>query len=328
MIYVLLGQTCSGKKEIAPQIAESIDAEIISVDSMKIYRGMDIGTAKASKNGRKKAHLIDILEPYENYNVAKFVGDCDKIIADIKARGKKPLLVVGTPLYLKALLYGIFSDLGSDKQVREEWEKTAQEKGLLFLYEQLRKIDPLKAGKIHPNDKKRIIRALEVHAVSGKPISSLQTHFNRNELRYKTVIAGLKWEPKELYKRIDERIERMFASGLVDEVRGLIKDKPLGKQAAQAVGYKEIIDYLDPVGSPFPNDFGNGMTPVGAITSNGVDKKITQEQAEEHVKKNTRYLARKQMTWFRGFPGVRWVECDNKPSRQIADEVIGIFANG
>lgn len=299
MLRIIIGQTASGKSALASRIASQSDYEIISIDSMKIYRGMDIGTSKPkrspegtsevpSNDGTQqqgvKYHLIDIVEPYEEYNVAKFVSDCDRAIADITKRGKKPLLVCGTPMYLKALLYGIFSDSGTDSGIRAELEKTALEKGLPFLYEQLIKIDPNKAGKIHANDRKRIIRALEVYRLTGKTISSLQTHFGKTELRYPATMVGLKWQPEELYKRINERVERMFKAGLVEEVKGLgNSDKGLSRQAHEAIGYKEVIRHL------------NGQ--------------ITLEAAKEEVKKGTRYLARKQMTWFRRFPDIKWIEC-------------------
>jgi len=296
MLKILIGQTASGKSALSSRIASHGDYEIISVDSMKIYRGMDIGTSKPSSEQRQriKYHLIDIVNPWDMYNVAQFVSDCDRAIADIIKRGKKPLLICGTPLYLKALLYGIFSGSGSDSQVRAELERIASEKGIPFLYEQLIKIDPDKAGKIHPsparsgwvypNDRKRIIRALEVYQLTGKPISSLQTHFSKNELRYPVTMVGLKWEPKELYIRINERVDRMFAAGLVEEVKGLVDSgKGFSRQARAAIGYKEVIRHL------------NG--------------EIRLEAAKEEVKKGTRYLARKQMTWFRRFPDIKWIEC-------------------
>lgn len=301
-INIIIGQTASNKNALAFHLAGLIDAEIISVDSMKIYRNMDIGTSKPSAEQRKKTryHLIDIVNPWESYNVAEFVKDCDSAIADIIKRGKKPLLVCGTPLYLKALLYGIFSGLSSSPELRAELEKTASEKGLDFLYEQLRKIDPVRvsgADKIHPNDKKRIIRAIEVYTISGKPISSFQTHFDKEELRYQTTMVGLKRVPEDLYQRIDARVERMFQQGLVDEVKGLV-DSPnvLSRQAECAVGYKELIKYLK--------------------------GEIKLEEAKDEVKKNTRHLAKRQMTWFRRFPQIEWIECPpDATTNQICDKV-------
>ncbi|MFH1232121.1 MAG: tRNA (adenosine(37)-N6)-dimethylallyltransferase MiaA [Planctomycetota bacterium] len=306
-LRILIGQTAIGKNEVACYIANRINAEIISVDSMKIYRGMDIGTSKSSLEQRRKVkyHLIDIVESYEEYNVAKFVNDCDKAIADIIKRGKKPLLVCGTPLYLKALLYGIFSGLSSSPELRVELEKTASEKGLDFLYEQLRKIDPVRVSgtdRIHPNDKKRIIRAIEVYTISGKPISSFQTHFNKNELRYQATVVGLKRTSDDLYSRIDARVEKMFRQGLVDEVKRLV-DSPhgLSKQAAQAVGYKEVIKYLK--------------------------GEITLEEAKDEVEKNTRHLAKRQMTWFRRFTEINWIECPpDATTNQICDKIIKTFS--
>ena len=299
VISILLGQTASGKKGIAFQLAKLINAEIISVDSMKVYRRMDIGTAKPSiaERRRVKCHLIDIVEPFEDYNAARFVSDCDRAISGIVERGKMPLLLVGTPMYLKALLYGIFSDLHTNKELRLELEKTAQANGSAFLHEQLKLVDPARADKIHPNDLKRIIRALEVYSVSGKTISSLQVHFSRNELRYDVKIVGLKWSNEELYKRIDARIDKMIKAGLIDEVKSLVcATKGLSPQAEQAVGYKEVIQYLN--------------------------NKLTLEQTIDLLKKNTHHLARKQMTWFRRLPDVHWVECSDKKSSASILEVV------
>lgn len=305
-IKILIGQTASGKKEIALHLAQHLNAEIISVDSMKIYRGMDIGTAKPGISERRQTrfHLIDIIEPSENYNVAKFVQSCDEAISEVVSRKKEPLLVVGTPMYLKALLYGIFSDLGSDSNVRNELEKVINEKGLGHLHNKLKAIDPLKAAKIHPNDKKRIIRALEVYAISGQPISSLQIHFTKEKLRYDTVMVGLRWKSEDLYQRIDERVERMFSAGLVDEVKRLTgSGKGLSPQAQQAVGYKEVIQYLN--------------------------NELILAQAKEQIKNNTHHLARRQMTWFRRLPEVHWIECSSKTSRaDILNAVLEAFPTG
>ncbi|MDI6733602.1 MAG: tRNA (adenosine(37)-N6)-dimethylallyltransferase MiaA [Planctomycetota bacterium] len=292
-LRILIGQTASGKNALSFRIATLHNLEIVSVDSMKIYRGMDTGTAKPPLNQREKIkyHLIDVVEPHQSYNVAEFVKDADNAIADITGRNKSPLLVCGTPLYLKALLWGIFSGLGSSVEVRAGLEKTADERGVSFLHNNLLKIDPLKAEKIHPNDRKRIIRALEVHSLSGKPISSLQTHFNSDKLRYNVIMVGLKRDRNVLYKLIDERVERMFQEWLVDEVKGLINSNTgLSRQAEQAVGYKEVVRYLR--------------------------GEITLEQTKELVKKNTRHLARKQMTWFRKFPNIKWVEISPSASME------------
>jgi tRNA dimethylallyltransferase len=304
ILRILLGQTASGKKDVALDVASQLNAEIISVDSMKIYCKMDIGTAKPLLSQREKIkwHLIDIIEPSESYNVARFVEDCDMVIADVISRNKTPLLLVGTGLYLRSLLYGIFYGLKRDNRIREELEKLADEKGLDFLYNRLKEIDQVKAEKTHPNDKKRIIRALEVNNISGKPISSLQTHFNNKSAkgeRYKVIIAGLKWSPENLYKRIDERIEKMFDDGLLEEVKALISAGTLSKEASQAVGYKEIIKYLK-------GDFAL-------------------DETKELLKKNTRHLARKQMTWFRTFPQIHWIDCDILNNQTIVNELIKFF---
>jgi len=283
-LFIIVGATASGKKSVAQAIVEKLNAEIISLDSMKVYRGMDIGTAKPNSGEIKKYkyQLIDIVEPSTTYNVAQFIKDCESAIENIRKRSYQPLLVVGTPLYLRSLLYGIFEGPSADASIRERLEKLAQDKGIPFLYERLREVDPAKADKIHSNDLRRIIRALEVYELTGQPISDFQTHFcdgtPKLPPRYPAILVGLKWEREVLYQRIDQRVEQMFENRLVEEVEPLWKNNLLCRQTLQAIAYQEIIQYLE--------------------------GKITLSDAKELIKKRTHHLARKQMTWFRSFS--RW----------------------
>ncbi|MBI4712119.1 MAG: tRNA (adenosine(37)-N6)-dimethylallyltransferase MiaA [Planctomycetes bacterium] len=305
-MYILLGPTASGKSSVAFNLAQELNAEIISIDSMKIYRGMDIGTAKPSVEQRQQVryHLIDIVNPWEPYNTSMFLKDCDDAIAGIKSRGKIPLLVAGTPLYLKVVLHGMFSGPGSDESVRKSLESVAAEKGSDYLHRELQAVDPVKAGQLHPNDAKRIIRALEVYTITGKPISSLQTQFNKQSLRYDAKVTGLRRAKTDLHNRINVRVDQMFAKGLVKEVAKLVDSKDgLSREAAQAVGYKEVISHLK--------------------------GEITLDAAKELVKTNTHQLAKHQMTWFTerslGVP-IKWVDIKGDDSAaDISRRVLGHF---
>ncbi|MFH1227502.1 MAG: tRNA (adenosine(37)-N6)-dimethylallyltransferase MiaA [Planctomycetota bacterium] len=299
-LHIILGPTCSGKNALARCLAPKLDAEIISVDSMKIYRGMDIGTAKPSQSQRKKAvyHLIDIIELDETYNAAQFLADCENAIAAVTKKGRLPLLAAGTPMYLKVLLFGMFTGPSQDLKFRGRLEKLARAKGPDYLHQRLKLIDPAKAEQLHPNDLKRIIRALEVYRLTGQTISSLQTHFNNQTLRHPVRIIGLERDRDELYQRINVRVDRMFKQGLVDEVKSLLKKyKELSPQAVQAVGYKEVIAYIK----------------GGSTLSDAIDT----------VKKNSRHFARRQLSWFHKFPDVKWIKVKGTDTAdKIAKQVL------
>ncbi|MFA5794532.1 MAG: tRNA (adenosine(37)-N6)-dimethylallyltransferase MiaA [Candidatus Brocadiia bacterium] len=285
MLHIILGPTCSGKNALARCLAPKLNAEIISVDSMKIYCRMNIGTAKPTTAQRKAVpyHLIDIVDPNQTYNAAQFLQDCEAAMAKITKKGKLPLLAVGTPMYLKVLLYGMFTGPAQDNDIRQELEGLSQTKGPEHLHKQLARVDPAKAEQLHPNDLKRIIRALEVFRLTGQPISKLQTHFKSQTLRYPVRIIGLERDRDELYQRINDRVNRMFEQGLVKEVKSLLrKYKKLSPQAAQAVGYKEVIAHIK-----------DGIPLTEAIDT---------------VKKNSRHFARRQISWFHKFPEVKWID--------------------
>jgi tRNA dimethylallyltransferase len=287
---LILGVTASGKGRLAFSLAEGLGAEIISVDSMKVYRRMDIGTGKPPKEVREKIpyHLIDVVEPSESFSVATFLELANDAIARIRKRKKPVIAVGGTALYIKALLYGLFEGPGTDEHIRAELRARAEAEGD-ELYRELVKIDPEAAGRISPNDTRRIIRALEVYQITGKPISSFQRQWNAHQTRHKWRIIGLRREKSEENKRINARVKKMIEAGLVDEVQSLLgEEKPLSKQARCAIGYAEIIDYL------------SGRT--------------TLDDAVELIKKNTRRFAKSQRTWFKTFRDVNWLDIEPEES--------------
>ncbi len=294
-MVLILGVTASGKGRLAFGLAESLGAEIISIDSMKVYRRMDIGTGKPPKEVRAQLqyHLIDVVEPSESFSVGTFLDLAYEAMEKIKRRNKPVIAVGGTALYIKALLYGLFEGPGADEQIRAELQLRAEAEGLEQLYHQLETIDSAAAERIGPRDCKRIIRALEVYKLTGKPISSLQKQFNAEKPKHNWAIIGLRREKTDANSRINKRAKKMIAAGLVDEVKSLLaEDKPLSKQARCAIGYAEIIDYL------------NG--------------KMSLEDAIELIKKNTRRLAKNQRTWFRTFRNVNWLDIEpEEPAEKI-----------
>ncbi len=289
---MILGVTGSGKGRLAFDLAKDLGAEIISIDSMKVYRRMDIGTAKPPKEAQAqvKYHLIDIVEPSDSFSVRSFLDHALEAIRQIERRNKPVVAVGGTALYIKALLYGLFEGPGTDQQIRAELRARAESQGLEQLYRQLTRVDPESAARIHQNDARRIIRALEVYELTGKPISSFQrqwdvraTSHERRATADDWTIIGVRREKAEENKRINARVKKMIAAGLVDEVKSLLEEeKPLSQQARCAIGYAEIIDHL------------SGKTSL--------------EDAIELIKKNTRRLAKSQRTWFKTFRNVHWLD--------------------
>jgi len=285
---VLLGPTAVGKTKLSIELAKKLNGEIISADSMQVYRGMDIGTAKSTLEERQGIphHLIDVRNPGEEWTVSDFTEQANHLTTQIASRGHIPIIVGGTGLYLWSLLEGFaFPISPADKGVRERLEKLPTS----TLYAQLSTIDLEAASKIHANDKKRIIRALEVYELTGKPISKLQelrTPHSKLHNRAYTLI-GLDLPRPELYERINLRVDNMITKGLIEEVKGLLA-KGYSKElnSFQALGYKEAVEYLD--------------------------GKWTKEQLIDELKKRTRHFARRQMTWFRRFKSVQWFSPDEK----------------
>jgi len=295
-MILILGTTASGKGRLAFELAKKTGAEIISVDSMKVYRRMDIGTAKPPKEIREAInyHLIDAAEPSESFSVGRFVELANQAIKDIKQRGRPIVAVGGTALYIKALLFGLFDGPGADENIRTKLRLRAQNEGPAGLHDQLKTVDPAAAERINPNDARRIIRALEVYELTARPISTFQHQWNEPNTKNNWTIIGLRREKAEQGKRINARTKKMIEAGLVDETKSLLaEEKPLSKQAACAIGYAEIIDYL------------NGRT--------------TLQEAIERIKINTRKLAKSQRTWFKTFKNINWLDIQPDES---ADQIL------
>ncbi len=295
-----MGPTACGKGAIGRTIASRIGGQIISVDSMKVYRRMNIGTAKPSAKHRAEVphHCIDLVEPSESFSVAQFVTAADNAIAQIRRDGQIPLAVGGTSLYIKALTQGLFEGPSAEPQLRAELMERADRQGLTALHDELAEIDPEAAGRIHRNDRRRIIRALEVHALTGKPISELQKQWDQPKLRYDCVFIGLRRGKAELNGRINRRVKKMINTSLLDEVAALLAEpEGISDQASAAVGYAEMIEHLQ--------------------------GRCTLDEAIERIKINTRRLAKKQRTWQRRFPDVHWFDLPAAESTdQTADRVM------
>jgi tRNA dimethylallyltransferase len=294
----LTGPTASGKSAVGVLLARRLDAEIVALDSMTLYRGMDIGTAKPTlaERGGVPHHLIDVLEPWESASVADYLRRAQEVVAGIEARGKRVLFVGGTALYLKALLRGLFEGPGADASIRMRLEREADEEGEAALHTRLQALDAPTAHRLHPNDRRRIVRALEVIELTGQPLSRLQREHER-PAPAETPVYALERPRDELYERIDRRVEAMFADGLVEEVRRLMKlPRPLSDVAAQGVGYREVIEML-----------------AGGV---GLDATI------ERVQRRTRQFAKRQGTWFRGLAEVRpWPLSLGEDLEQVAERL-------
>jgi tRNA dimethylallyltransferase len=277
---ILTGPTASGKSAIALELAERIGGEIVAMDSMTLYRGLDIGTAKptAAERARVPHHLIDVLEPHESANVAWWLDRANQACEGIRARGKRPLFAGGTPFYLKALLHGLFDAPPSDESLRRQFEAEASEIGNAALHAKLAVVDPKAAAKLHANDVRRVVRALEVFHLTGKPLSEQQLTWDAPPASIKCV--ALEWPREVLYERINRRVEAMIAAGWLEEVRRLM-DRPLSREASQAVGYAELMAHLR--GGP------------------------TLPETISLIQQRTRQFAKRQLTWFRGLPTCRMI---------------------
>jgi len=294
----LVGPTASGKTTVGVAVAQRTGAEVLSLDSMALYRGMDIGTAKPTLAERAGVphHLIDVADVHEAFSAGRYVEAADRAVADIAARGPRPLFVGGTALYLKALTEGFFDGPPADWELRNRLLAEAEQAGSAALHARLRTVDAQAADRIHPNDVRRIVRALEVYQATGRTISEQQTQFGAPSPRYDCVLAGLRWPREELYERIHLRVDAMFDTGLVDEVRGLL-DSPqgVGHAASQFVGYKEVI---------------------AAIRG-----EHTFDEARDLIKTRTRQFARRQLTWFRKFTDIAWVDAPGRTVDELAHAV-------
>lgn len=293
-ILVILGPTASGKSDAALAIARRIGGEILSVDSMQVYRGMDVGTAKpnASERAEVRHHLIDVVDPDQPFTVARFVEMADAVIDDAASRGAPLIATGGTPLYYKALFEGLFGGPGADDEVRRRLREMPGEE----LHRRLSEVDSAAAARIHANDTRRLVRALEVYELTGQPISSFQTEWTQPSARHIATWVGLSWDKEALNRRINARVKAMVGAGWVEEVRALLdRYGTLSHTAAEATGYREMIQH--------------------------VRGELSLDNAVEQIKIGTRQLARRQMKWFRRFPGVNWIEGD-KPLDEIVSGVL------
>lgn len=294
-LLIVLGPTAVGKSEIALQLAPSINSEIVNADSQQVYRHMDIGTGKPSREAQQRVrhHLIDIVDPDEEFNAAFYRQLATAAIDDIQKRGKNVLVCGGTGLYLKALTHGLFTGPGQDPELRRGLEQELKENGLTALYQRLVEIDASVLSSIHPNDRQRIIRALEVYHSTGKPISVWQKEHAFQEEPFEVLKIGLMRGRAELYDLINRRSEQMLESGLLDEVRGLVsRGYNLELKPLRSVGYRQIGEVLQ-----------GGKTVVEAL---------------DEMKQETRRLAKRQLTWYRADTDIHWYH----PEKQ-QDEILG-----
>lgn len=282
----IVGPTGIGKTETSISLAENLGGEIISADSMQIYKYMDIGTAKITKEEMKGIphYLIDIVYPDEEFTVSDFKESATKYINNIYNRGNLPIIVGGTGLYVNSLVYDLnFTNVAPNNEFREKYEIIADKYGNGVIYEELRSIDPKSAKRIHVNDRKRIIRALEIYYVTKKPMSVYYKDFRRYNDDFDVVMIGLTNKREDLYKRINYRVDRMIEKGLIEEVKGLLDMGYTDDlNSLQALGYKEIILYLK--------------------------NEITLDEAIDLIKRSTRKFAKRQLTWFRRDNRIKWID--------------------
>lgn len=288
-IIVIVGPTAVGKTYISVELAKKLSTEIISADSVQIYKSMNIGSAKITDKERQGIvhHMIDIVEPTENYSVSEFKEDSEKIIDSMLSNKKIPIIVGGSGLYVNSLIYDLdFGRVKSDDKLRDSYNQFVMENGEEALYERLKHVDSHAADKIHKNNIKRVMRALEVYDITGTKFSELNTDIRKPSNRYECILIGLSMDRKALYERINQRVDEMISDGLAEEVQNLL-NKGYAKDlvSMQAIGYKEIIDYLE----------GNS----------------TIEEAINLLKRNTRRFAKRQYTWFLKDENVKWFEIEN-----------------
>ena len=302
-LVAVIGPTGSGKTDLALDLAERIGGEILCLDSAQVYRGLDIGTAKPTPEERARVphHLFDVVEPTDGMDAARWVTMAEPVIAGLAARGRVPVLVGGTGLWLKALLHGLFEAPPPDAVIRARLEDELRDLGPEALHARLTRIDPDAAARIAPADRQRIVRALEYFEQTGERISRLQAQFDKGRAADECRVFVLQWPTAQLNARIDRRVDEMFAAGLVDEVRALLRrPEPLSKTAVQAVGYREVIEHLR----------GERGLP----------------ETVELVKTHTRRFAKRQRTWFRSLSECRFVAVEDpidpaEIARQVAERL-------
>lgn len=298
-IVAIVGPTAVGKTRLSLQLAQDLDGEIISTDSMQIYQGMDIGTAKASLEEQELVphHMIDVVAPNEEFSVADFQEAADKLIPEISQRGHLPMLVGGTGLYLKAVIDGfIFPEMETDWDLRERLEEEAKEHGTEYVHDKLRQVDPKLADKLHPNDLRRVIRGIEVYKHTGQTITYYKEKAKNTPPRYQALKIGLRRNREELYQRINKRVDLMIEEGLVGEVEEL-HNKGYHKDliSMQGLGYKEILAYLE--------------------------GEYDLEEAVRLIKRDTRHFAKRQFTWFKRDKSIHWFNVDEYKFEDLLSDV-------
>lgn len=304
-VIAIVGPTASGKSELGFLIAKKLNSEIISADSRQIYKELNIGTAKPQKNflDEIKHHFIDHISITENYDAGRFVKEATEIIKQLHQKNKIPVIVGGSGLYINSLLYGIFEGPSADESIRKNLQYRLKTQGISSLLDELSQVDPVTFEKIDKNNPRRIIRALEVFYLTGKPISVL--HLEKHRIPdYEKFLFALDWDRIELYERINKRVDIMIENRLIDEVRYILKNYGESVNVVlQTVGYKEIISYLK--------------------------TEITLEKAIELIKRNTRRYAKRQLTWFRKDKNINWLKVNlSTKFEEIVDSIIKFISGG
>jgi len=299
----LAGPTASGKSAVSLILAERLNAEIVSLDSMTVYRGMDIGTAKPAREERERVphHLIDIADPHEDFSVAEFLRMASMAVEDIVKRGGVPLFVGGTGLYLRSILRGMAEGPEANWEIRTQWERQARANGPEWLHGQLQKVDPVTASRLHPNDMRRIIRAIEVFELTGTPISSGQQHGRRMSENAARLVVWLDPNREWLRQRIGDRVDEMMRLGWLEETRELLRrSSKAGRTAGQALGYRELSGYL------------HGETTLDA--------------AVDQIRTATRQFAKRQYTWFRNLEECTAVAvAGQETAEDLANRILGLL---
>ena len=293
-VIVICGPTASGKTALSIELAKKINGEIVSADSMQIYKDMDIGTAKPTRQemGEIKHYLLDFVSPEDRYSVAQYKQDAKKAIKEIINKGKTPIIVGGTGLYVDSLIYEIeYNDIKLDEEYRKKLEKIAEEQGLEELYKKAVEIDPEAMKKISQNDKKRIMRVLEIYHSTGKTKTEQEKESRKNPVEYDYRVFAINWDREILYQRINKRVDIMVEQGLIEEVKEILNKYDKFPTAMQGLGYKEVVDYL-----------------------NGI---YTKEEMIEKIKLETRRYAKRQLTWFRKNKQTIWLDGTNDIQNNI-----------
>ncbi len=293
-VIVIGGPTASGKSGLAIKLAKKINGEIISADSMQIYKDMNIGTAKVTEEEMKGIthYMLDIVSPEERYSVSTYKKEAEKAIEEILEKGKIPIIVGGTGLYIESLIYGIeFQDEKIDEQYRKQLDTIAEIEGLEKLYCEATKIDSQAMEKISKNDKKRIIRVLEIYHKTGKTKTEQEIESRKTEIKYNYKSFAITMDRNKLYQRIEKRVDQMIENGLIQEVENIRKKYNKFPTAMQGLGYKEVIEYLE--------------------------NKTTKEEMVEKLKKETRHYAKRQLTWFRKYKEIIWLDGEEEEDKNI-----------